>query len=142
MPGRTLFVGDSHSAGYWAHKIDETNFGSDNCYGRIYSQEIGPCVVYADPGSPNSVYPRWISSMFRKYIDIDKVVIQTTHWDRWKMGHSNELGFTQLPNDYFLATHEEQENFVLHTDFSTVDYSIVEWSDKVKFNGTNLASGN
>ena len=69
MPGRTLFVGDSHSAGYWAHKIDESNFGSDNCYGRIYSQEIAPCVVYADPGAPNSVYPRWISSMFKKYID-------------------------------------------------------------------------
>lgn len=142
MPGRTLFVGDSHSAGYWAHKIDEPYFGSENCYGRIYSQEIEPCVVYADPGAPNSVYPRWISTMLKKYIDIDKVVIQTTHWDRWKMGHSTELGFTQLPNDYFLATHEEQKDFVLHTDFSTVDYSIVEWSDKIKFNGENLVSGN
>lgn len=141
MQGKTLFVGDSHSGGYWASKTGQVKFGDENCYGRIYSEEIAPCIVYADPGTSNSVYPRWISAMLEKYTDIDKVVIQTTHWDRWQMGYSKHLGFPELPNDYFLSTTEERKNFTLHSDYSTIDYSIVRWSDKIKFDKIS-ASGN
>lgn len=142
MQNKTLFVGDSHSGGYWAHSLDDPKFGDTNCYARFYAKEINPCIVYADPGAPNSVYPRWISNMLKKYSSIDKIFIQTTHWDRWKMGYSKDIGFTQLPNEYFLTTHEDSEDFTLHTDFSTIDYSVVEWSDKIKFNGKNLIDGN
>lgn len=143
MQNKTLFVGDSHSAGYWSTNIiSDVHFGDENCYGRFYAKEIEPCIVYADPGAPNSVYPRWVASMLDRYPTIDKVVVQTTHWDRWKMSHSKELGYTQLPVDYFLATHEQEEDFTLHTDYSTLDYSVVEWSDKIKFNGKDLIDGN
>lgn len=140
MQNKILFVGDSHSAGYWTDTLNNVHFGDENCYGRIYAEKISSSVVYADPGAPNSVYPRWIANMLKTYPVIDKVVIQTTHWDRWKLACSSELGFAHLPINYFTATHEETENFIFHTDYSNRDSSVVEWNEKIKFN--NLENGN
>ena len=140
MQNKTLFVGDSHTGGYWSDNLNNIHFGDENCYGRIYAEKINPSIVNADPGAPNSVYPRWIANMLGTYPTINKVVIQTTHWDRWKLAYSKELGFTHLPVNYFTATHEQSENFILHTDYSTRDYSVVEWNDKIRFD--NLESGN
>jgi len=85
---RTLFLGDSHSCGYYVKNHEDFDnaepvFWSENNYAEIYSNITGkPVVVYAIPAGCNKKYPIWIRAMFEHYSDIDEVFVQSTYWNR------------------------------------------------------------
>ena len=71
--GRTVFLGDSHAAGYWVEP-DQTVHQWEHNYGNSYSKEYDKDVaVYATPGACNKKYPIWLKSMLDRYDDIDEV---------------------------------------------------------------------
>ena len=81
---RTLFIGDSHTCGYKTLP-GKTGLGSFSVwnensyvdeYVNIHNKEA---VVYAMPGANNRTYTDWLGSMFKKYDDIDEVIILMSH---------------------------------------------------------------
>ena len=99
--GRTLFLGDSHAAGYYfkdrPHQW-EHNYGDS--YSKLYNKDV---IVYALPGATNKKYPIWLKSMLDRYDDIDEVFVQSTYWNRWLMGASRKLEYGDgTASDMFL----------------------------------------
>jgi hypothetical protein len=99
--GRTLFLGDSHAAGYYfkdrPHQW-EHNYGDS--YSKLHNKEV---IVYALPGATNKKYPIWLKSMLDRYDDIDEVFVQSTYWNRWLMGASKKLNYGDgTTSDMFL----------------------------------------
>jgi hypothetical protein len=95
--GRTLFLGDSHSSGFYIDRITSTwqkatKFWSKNNYAEIYSEiHNKPVVIYAMPGASNKKYPVWLRAMFDRYSDIDEVFIQSVYWSRCMLAASKNL---------------------------------------------------
>lgn len=88
---RTLFIGDSHTTGYYEENNDLL-FWQDNNYAEIYSKiNDKPVVIYAQPGGCNKKYPTWLRAMFEHYNDIDEVFIQSTYWNRYLLACSRHL---------------------------------------------------
>jgi hypothetical protein len=89
--GRTLFLGDSHSTGYY-QKGDELQWWTDANYAEAYAKEFDKeVVIYAQPGGCNKKYPIWLRAMFDYYDDIDEVFVQSTYWNRYLLGCSRNL---------------------------------------------------
>lgn len=101
--GRTVFLGDSHAAGYWVEP-NQTVHQWEHNYGNSYSKEYNKDVaVYATPGACNKKYPIWLKSMLDRYDDVDEVFVQSTYWNRWLMGASKNLDYGDgTKSDMFL----------------------------------------
>lgn len=128
-----LFVGDSHSHGYWGTD-QQRHFWQPNNYARIYAEHTGrQTYVYSSPGAPNKKYPRWIKHMLLTHTDITAVVIQSTYLERWLMGINRNLEFLELPLDYFTRKFSEDANLTCYDDFNTQDYSCMEWQEKPEY---------
>ena len=114
MQGNLLFVGCSHTNGYWFNdKTNDKNVWDNNNYAQIYSQKLADeqCYIYSSAGAPNSKYPRWI----RHILNIHKplgIVIQSTYWDRWLMANNMSLEFIQTKPDYFTRKFKEEEKYI------------------------------
>ena len=100
---RTLFLGDSHSAGYWkdtnnvVHQWDSNNYA--NVYSDIHNKNV---TVYAIPGGCNLKYPTWVRSMLNRYDDIDEIFVQSTYWNRYLIAASKMLEYGDgIPIDLF-----------------------------------------
>lgn len=89
---RTLFIGDSHTTGYFENDQGGVLFWQDNNYAEIYSKiHNKPVVIYAMPGGCNKKYPVWLKAMFDYYDDIDEVFVQSTYWNRYLLACSRNL---------------------------------------------------
>jgi len=94
---RTLFLGDSHSCGYYVENHNDVNkaepvFWSKNNYAEVYSKvNKKPVIIYAIPAGCNKKYPTWLKAMFDYYPDIDEVFIQSTYWNRHLLGVNKYL---------------------------------------------------
>ena len=123
--GRTLFVGDSHAAGYWC-ETDETVHQWEHNYGDCYSVENDKeVIVYALPGACNKKYPIWIKSVLDRYDDIDEIFVQSTYWNRWLMGASKKLEYGDgTKSDMFLDDRYKCPNndkIAYYTDWRVID---------------------
>jgi hypothetical protein len=91
---KSLFLGDSHSAGYWKDKNNTAYQWTDNNYASIYSKiNNKDVVVYAIPGGCNLKYPTWVRAMLNLYNDIDEIFVQSTYWDRYLLACSRNLDY-------------------------------------------------
>lgn len=111
---RSLFIGDSHSCGYWSDPV-KTGPGSytywnDNNYGEIYSQELSkPVAIYAMAGVNNRVYTDWLACMFEKYNDIDEVFICLAPFNRFRIAFDGVLTDSVIPIDHFTTKIESSD---------------------------------
>ena len=104
---KTLFMGDSHSAGYHMTNLDTPRptpvYWSKNNYAEIYShtndKEIA---LYAMPNASNKKYPIWLKTMLDKYSDIDSVFVQSTYWNRDLLAANKNLDIADgMKSDHF-----------------------------------------
>ena len=103
---RALFLGDSHTCGYTTvpGQQGQGSFSlwQENSYVEQYAKlHNKPCVVYAMPGSVNSSYPDWLTSMLQKYNDIDEVFILLSSLNRFVLGFNEKLDPKTVPVDNF-----------------------------------------
>lgn len=143
MQGNLLFVGCSHTNGFWGYVDDngiQKVLWDKNNYAQIYAEELADsqCYIYSAAGAPNQRYPRWIRHMLNVHPNIKGVVIQSTYFDRWIMAINKELTFHTLDPGHFTRTHKEEEKFILYDDFNTVDYKHLEWNEKVKWDSVAM----
>ena len=74
---RTLFLGDSHSHGYF-EMGGKVNAWESNNYAELYALENNKqTVMYSMPGGCNRKYPAWLRTMLDRYNDIDEVFVQS-----------------------------------------------------------------
>lgn len=90
---RTLFIGDSHSHGYYQDEnesADEIPLSwRDANYAEIYSKVNNKkTAIYSMPGACNKKYPAWVAYMLSYYDDIDEVFVQSTYWNRYLLAAS------------------------------------------------------
>lgn len=132
-----LFVGDSHSHGYWYNKNkDKVECWDKNNYAEIYARDVAKIksYVYSYPGAPNSKYPRWIKNMLNKHSDISTVLVQSTYWDRWLMAVNTDIAEFPEPTLDFLTREYHKEDYItLYDDYHTIDFRKVEWVEKPKW---------
>lgn len=136
MQGNLLFVGCSHTNGYWHSATTNDKYvWSDNNYAKIYAEELADsqCYIYSSAGVSNNKYPRWIRHMLNTHPNITGIVIQSTYWDRWMMANNIDLQFRTLDPDYFTRIYAEEEKYILYDDFNTLDYNVIEWNEKAKW---------
>lgn len=137
MQNSLLFIGDSHSHGYWYNKeTDKVECWDQNNYAQIYAKNIAhqKSYIYSYPGAPNSKYPRWIKNMLNTHKDISTVLIQSTYWDRWLMAVNTDISeFPELPLNYLTREYYKEELFTLYDDYHTIDFNKVEWVEKPKW---------
>jgi len=141
MQGNLLFVGCSHTNGYWYNDNTDDKFVWDeNNYAQIYASELADkqCYVYSSAGVSNNKYPRWIKHMLDTHNDISGIVLQSTYWDRWIMANNLDLQFRQLDLGHFTRKYKETEDYILYDDFNTVDYNVVEWNEKAKWDSIGV----
>ena len=124
---RTLFIGDSHTAGVKTipGQYGPGSFSSwqENNYADIYAElNNKETVVYAMSGSCNLVYTDWLTTMLRKYPDIDEVFIQMTPLNRFVLAHDTMLGKDTVPVDLFTAEDTSTNPLIKHY----IDNAIVE----------------
>ena len=104
--GRTLFIGDSHTCGYdtLPGQIGSGSFTvwQDNNYAELYGEVHNKnVVVYAMPGSNNRSYSDWLGSMFKKYDDIDEVIVLLSSLNRFMLAHNSKMLSETVPIDQF-----------------------------------------
>lgn len=110
---RTLFIGDSHSAGYAINNRSEAEYWTDNNYAQIYSINKNiESVIYALPGGSNKKYPVWISYLLDHY-DVDKIFIQSTYWNRSIVATSPDYG-EHLRKDHFVKRFDDFKDGMIH----------------------------
>lgn len=100
---RSLFIGDSHSHGYYEDKNNQVfGWGQAN-YAEIYSETNNKkTVIYSMPGACNKKYPAWVAYMLSYYNDIDEVFIQSTYWNRYLLAASKNADVGEdLPINHF-----------------------------------------
>lgn len=112
---RTLFLGDSHSAGYTINEEGRALHWTENNYAEIYSAINNiQCAIYAQAGGCNRKFPTWLSCMLNLY-DIDKVFIQSTHWNRYLVANDPNLDLGESYKvDAFLERNEDSANGLVH----------------------------
>lgn len=103
---RTLFIGDSHTCGYTSvpGKIGPGSFElwQDNNYAEAYAHENKKeTVIYSMPGSCNSSYADWITTMIKKYPDIDEIFLTLSSFNRFVLGFNEKLSTDIVPVDQF-----------------------------------------
>jgi len=104
---KTLFIGDSHTCGYTSvpGKIGPGSFEiwQDNNYAELYALENNKeTVVYSMPGSCNTVYADWLSTMFEKHPDIDEVFLMLSSFNRFILAFDEKLRQDIVPSDEFI----------------------------------------
>jgi hypothetical protein len=135
MQGNVLFVGCSHTQGYWRNALlNKDSMWQDNNYAKIFAEDLADsqCYIYAQGGTPNSKYPRWIKHMLDTHNNISKVVVQSTYWDRWVMGTNKLVDYAEVDVGHFTREFLKDDNVICYDDFNTVDFTHGEWSDKIK----------
>jgi len=147
----TLFIGDSHTAGYWYDQKNSISHQWETNYADIYSKKFNTnTLVYAQPGVANQKYVFWLKSMFNRFDNIDKVFIQSTYWNRWLMGASKNLDYGDgTPVDMFLDDTyvSNNKNIKYFTDWRSVD-NYIEVSEQCRpelfeeFKGLWIPDGN
>lgn len=112
MP-RTLFIGDSHSAGYALNSHDQAEYWTDNNYAQIYTVINNiESVIYALPGGSNRKYPVWISYLLDQY-KVEKIFIQSTYWNRAMIATSPLYG-ENLRKDQFVNRFDDYDSGKIH----------------------------
>lgn len=121
---RTLFIGDSHTCGYYSIP-GKTGPGSysywnDNLYSERYGDFFDrPVITYAMAGVNNRVYTDWLKSMFEKYNDIDEVFICLAPLNRFIIAFDDTLRDEAIPVDQFLmkmeTSPENKDRYCDHT---------------------------
>jgi len=140
MQGNLLFVGCSHTNGFWQDPTTgDKHIWDDNNYAQIYAESLADqqCYIYSSSGAPNNKYPRWIKHVLNNHL-VSGIVIQSTYWDRWLMGNNTDLQFRQLDVDHFTRTYKEDEKYILYDDFNTKDYKAIEWNEKAKWESIGM----
>jgi hypothetical protein len=107
---KTLFLGDSHSQGYWNETVMYLNYPhvwQDNNYAEIYANLNNKhSIIYAMSGATIQRYPDWLKVALDKYPNIDEIFVQALHWNRFMLSGSNIKDFTaDVPLDYFMQVH-------------------------------------
>jgi hypothetical protein len=114
---RALFIGDSHTCGYWSHPTNEGpgsyTYWNDNNYAEVYSEiNNKPVAIYAMAGVNNRVYTDWIRSMFNRYQDIDEVFVCMAPFNRFTLGFDSKLDDEVVPVDHFMAAMESNNGII------------------------------
>ena len=96
--GRTVFLGDSHAAGYWVEP-DQTVHQWEHNYGNSYSKEYNKdVVVYATPGACNKKYPIWrLDTLFSSFKQTNLKIVEDGGWHFTNLKTAEEI-YTKLSN--------------------------------------------
>lgn len=130
---KTLFIGDSHSTGYYMSNLDTPhptpNFWGNNNYANIYSKTNKKnTVLYAMPNACNKKYPIWLHTMLNKYSDIDSVFIQSTYWNRDLLAANKNLDIADgMKSDHFLKPGTDLYPIPLHRQHEFIE----RWTDDI-----------
>ena len=114
---KTLFVGCSHTCGYFmsdgSHKecdsalstLDDIYKWANNNYAEYYSEQNNKeVVIYSMQGATNCKYVDWIGYCLKTY-DIDEIFVQSTYWNRYKIAaqFSQEIDIqNEVPLGHFV----------------------------------------
>lgn len=132
MP-KTLFIGDSHSAGYYMSNLNLPHptpvFWADSNYANIYSKENEEHVaLYAMPNASNKKYPIWLNSMLNKYSDIEQVFIQSTYWNRDLLAANKNLDIADgMKSEHFMKPGTDLYPVPLHRQHEFIE----RWTDEL-----------
>ena len=118
---RTLFLGDSHTQGYWREQVGHLSFPyvwQENNYAEIYANlNNKPAVIYALSGTTIQRYPDWLKICLDKYSNIDEVFVQALHWNRFMLSGSASRDFTdEIPLDYFTQLYHDDGLIARYND--------------------------
>ena len=110
---KTLFLGDSHSHGYF-EMGGKVNAWESNNYAEIYALENNKqTVIYSMPGGCNRKYPAWLRTMLDRYNDIDEVFVQSTYWNRYLLSCSKNLGVgEETTSSLYLDEDQPKDNLI------------------------------
>lgn len=131
---RTAVIGCSHSAGYsYSQTKDTRDRWNDNNWAEIYiNEQDKDGVIFACPGRGWYDYSERLAFLFKKYDDIDEVIIQQTYWDRYRVGFSNPCHYENItPLDAHMNLEETK---------GRIDcYNIGQWNNNAKcFDGGRI----
>lgn len=119
----TVFLGDSHTHGYYADKEKVYHWHNNN-YAEIYANEFNKfCAIYAQQGASNRKYPGWLATLLEKYNNITEVFVQNTYWHRF---HNASLTGNNIecPINNFCTLHSLDDYVAKYYDKETVnDYT-------------------
>lgn len=139
----TLFIGCSHTCGY-QYLNKKASLWNENCYPLIYSKNTdSEVVVYAETGVGNYSYPNYVQSVLQRH-KIDKIVIQSTYWNRYPIACSQSLdhNFDRYTIDCFIGNPIHKDNATLYSD-CWINDGILKLNSKhlnfQKFKGFNLS---
>jgi hypothetical protein len=140
MQGNLLFVGCSHTNGFWGGRnkegtLDKVTWDTNN-YAEIYAEELADsqCYIYSSAGACNSKYPRWIRHMLNTHKDISGVVMQSTYWDRWVMSADMKQHHRELDPGFFTKIEKTNDKVICYDDYNVdKDWHLVEWFEKIKW---------
>lgn len=112
---RTLFLGDSHTTGYSGDTGGIPTYWGENNYAEIYAKlNNSPCAVYALPGCCNRKFPVWASFLLKSY-EVDKIFIQSSHWNRYLIAHDKSVDLGESYNvDEFVERADDAHNGLIH----------------------------
>jgi hypothetical protein len=140
MQGNLLFVGCSHTNGFWGGRnkegtLDKVTWDTNN-YAEIYAEELADsqCYIYSSAGACNSKYPRWIRHMLNTHKDVSGVVMQSTYWDRWVMSADMKQHHRELDPGFFTKIEKTNDKVICYDDYNVdKDWHLVEWFEKIKW---------
>ena len=125
---RILFLGDSHSQGYYVESVGQFTFPyfwQKNNYAEIYAEANNtPAVIYAAAGTVNSRYVDWVKVCLDRYSDIEKIVIQSLQWNRFLLASSMQKEYNELPVDFFSISVTTDGSVHRYTDRVGLEESI------------------
>ena len=95
---RTAVIGCSHSAGYsYPQAKDTRDRWNDNNWAEIYiNNQNKDGVIFACPGRGWYDYSERLAFLFKRYNDIDEVIIQQTYWNRYRIGFQNPCHYENI----------------------------------------------
>jgi hypothetical protein len=118
---KTLFLGDSHSQGYWRENVGHMSFPhtwDSNNYAEIYAGlNEKSTIIYAMAGTTIQRYPDWLTFCLNKFNDVDEVFVQALHWNRFMLSGANSKDFTDdVPIDYFTELSKQDDRVICYSD--------------------------
>lgn len=131
---RTAVIGCSHSAGYQFPPPDGIHDRwNDNNWAEIYiNNQNKDGAIFACPGRGWYDYSERLAYLFKKYNDIDEVIVQQTYWNRFRFGFSTPCFYENIiPLDAHMMQEETKGNIDC--------YNIAMWNDELKsFDGGRI----
>lgn len=145
MQGNLLFVGCSHTNGFWGGRDKDggdlhKQVGDTNNYAEIYANELADdkCYAYSSAGATNNKYPRWIKTVIDKH-PVSAIFVQSTYWDRWVMAADPNQKHQELSLDFFTKVLKDTDKFTFYDDFNVdKDWEVVEWFEKIKWDSVGM----